>query len=114
MKIALISDVHGNLEALDSVFKDIDSQGVENIHFLGDAVGYGSNPNECLKKISKLCDIKLLGNHDYAALGLESTRDFNETAKKSMEWTQENLSKKSIKILSSFELETEFLDSHLV
>jgi diadenosine tetraphosphatase ApaH/serine/threonine PP2A family protein phosphatase len=114
MKIAVISDIHGNIEALDSVFRDIDTQGVEKIHFLGDAVGYGCNPNECIKKITKYCDIKLLGNHDYAAMGLESTESFNQAARASMEWTQSTIKPKNITSMADYELEADFLDFHLV
>lgn len=114
MKIALISDVHSNLEALEAVLRDIEKEGVEKIHFLGDAVGYGSDPNKCISLISKHCDIKLLGNHDYAALGLVSMDGFNKVAKTSVEWTQTKLKKKSIEKLADFELNSTFLDYSLV
>ncbi|RKX17532.1 MAG: metallophosphoesterase, partial [Candidatus Zixiibacteriota bacterium] len=114
MKIALISDVHSNLEALEEVFRDIEKEGVEKIHFLGDAVGYGADPNRCVRLISKHCEIKLLGNHDYAALGLVSLNGFNKIAKTSVEWTQTKLRKKTIATLADFELHTTFLNYFLV
>ena len=114
MKIALISDVHSNLEALEEVLRDIEKEGVEKIHFLGDAIGYGTDPNKCVKLISKHCDIKLLGNHDYAGLGLVSLDGFNKVAKTSIEWTQTKLNRKSIATLADFELHTTFLDYFLV
>lgn len=114
MKFAIISDVHGNLEALESVFRDIEKQGAEKIHFMGDAVGYGCNPNRCVEAINKFCDIKLLGNHDYAALGLETTESFNPAARDSMNWTRQNIKEDTITILSDFELDSNFLDFHLV
>ncbi len=114
MKFALISDIHGNLEALQKVLRDIETQGVEKIHFLGDVVGYGCNPNECVKLVNQHCDIKLLGNHDYAAMGLESTSSFNQIAQTSMQWTQSNLKKKSLEILADFEMQSKFLDYNLV
>jgi len=114
MKIALISDVHGNLEALETVLRDSEKQGAEKIHFLGDAVGYGCNPNECVKLIDRHCDLKLLGNHDFAAMGLESTENFNQLAKASMNWTQTKLKQKTIRTLADFEIETVFLDYYLV
>nr|MBN2277187.1 metallophosphoesterase family protein [candidate division Zixibacteria bacterium] len=114
MKVALISDVHGNLEALESVLRDMEKQGVEKIHFLGDSVGYGANPNECVRLIDKHCDIKLLGNHDYAAMGLESTENFNQLAQASIDWTQAEIKPKTITILSDFEMEAVFLDYYLV
>ena len=114
MKIALISDVHGNLEALENVLRDIEKQGAEKIHFLGDAVGYGCNPNECVKLISSHCDIKLLGNHDFAAMGLESIENFNQMAKASMDWTQTKLKPKSVRLLADFDMDAVFLDYYLV
>ncbi len=114
MKIALISDIHSNLEALESVLRDIEKNGVEKIHFLGDAVGYGSEPNKCIQLISKHCDIKLLGNHDYAALGLISLAGFNKVARISVEWTQTQLKQKSIEALADFEMHSTFLDYFLV
>jgi predicted phosphodiesterase len=114
MKIAVISDVHGNLEALENVLRDIEKQGAEKIHFLGDAVGYGCNPNECVKMISDHCDIKILGNHDYAALGLEEIDNFNQLAQTSIQWTQEALKAKATEILADFEMESDFHDFHLV
>lgn len=114
MKIALISDVHSNLEALEEVLRDIEKQGVEKIHFLGDAIGYGIDPNKCIRLLSKHCDIKLLGNHDYAALGLVSLNGFNKVAKTSVEWTQTKLKKNSIEKLADFELNATFLDYAMV
>jgi diadenosine tetraphosphatase ApaH/serine/threonine PP2A family protein phosphatase len=114
MKIALISDVHGNLEALESTLRDIEKSGIEKIYFLGDAVGYGCNPNECVRLIDKNCDIKLLGNHDYAAMGIESTDSFNQLAQTSIDWTMKKMTDKSISTLADFELQATFLDYYLV
>jgi len=114
MKIALISDIHGNLEALENVLRDIEKRGAEKIHFLGDAVGYGCNPNECVKLIANHCEIKLLGNHDYAAMGLEAVENFNQLAQTSIQWTQDVLTKKSITTLADFEMEADFHDFHMV
>ncbi|SYZ73904.1 conserved hypothetical protein [Candidatus Zixiibacteriota bacterium] len=114
MKIALISDVHGNLEALEKVLRDIEKEGAEKIHFLGDAVGYGCDPDECVRLIKSHCEIKLLGNHDYAAMGLESIESFNQLAQASIGWTQEKISKKTLSTLADFEIDADFLDYHLV
>jgi len=114
MKFAILSDIHANLEALQNVLRDIEQQGVEKIHFLGDVVGYGCNPNKCIKMVNEHCEIKLLGNHDYAAMGLESTSSFNQIAQTSMEWTIAKLKKKSLEILADFELQGTYLDYNLV
>jgi diadenosine tetraphosphatase ApaH/serine/threonine PP2A family protein phosphatase len=63
-KIALISDIHANIDALEAVLADIDQQGVEVILCLGDIVGYGAAPAECVTLVRKRCSITLMGNHD--------------------------------------------------
>ena len=68
MKRALISDIHGNLEALNAVLDDIRQQGISEIYCLGDVIGYGPNPVECLDIVRRKCAMCLLGNHDQAAL----------------------------------------------
>lgn len=114
MRIALISDVHANLEALQATLSDIQSQKVDVIHFLGDAVGYGCDPNACVELIGKNCQVNLLGNHDFAALGLESTEHFNEIATKSLVWTLKELTDRSLAALADFELENISDEFHLV
>ena len=64
---AIISDIHSNLEALQAVLKDIEQQGVTEIYCLGDIVGYGPNPRECVDLVMQ-CKIVLLGNHDQGAM----------------------------------------------
>ena len=68
MRQALISDIHGNLEALQAVLSDIASQNVDEILCLGDIVGYGPNPCECLDLVMKKTALTIMGNHDQAAL----------------------------------------------
>ena len=63
-KIALISDIHANIDALEAVLADIDQQGVEEILCLGDIVGYGAAPAECVKLVRECCFVTLMGNHD--------------------------------------------------
>jgi len=65
---AFISDIHGNADALEAVLRDIDSQKVDEVLFLGDAVGYGPEPERCIDLVEKRCTVRLLGNHDYAML----------------------------------------------
>ncbi len=113
MRIAVISDVHANLEALTEVTQDIERSNIERVFFLGDAVGYGADPDRCIKLVCDLCEIKLLGNHDYVAMGLESADGFNLMAKESIMWTQKTLKRKSIERLSDFEMEATFLDFYM-
>ena len=68
MRYAIIADIHGNLEALQAVLADIDAQGVDAIFCLGDVVGYGPNPCECVRLVQERCGMVLLGNHDQGAL----------------------------------------------
>ncbi len=87
---ALISDIHGNLEALTAVLADIRSKGIDEIYCLGDVVGYGPNPAECIDLVMDL-DLCLLGNHDQAALF--DPEGFNAAAERSIFWTRSVLEK---------------------
>jgi len=86
MRTALISDIHGNLEALTTVLEDIGDRSVDRIVCLGDTLGYGPNPAECVDKIADICEWCLLGNHDYGAL-YEPT-NFNAAAEQAAYWTR--------------------------
>jgi len=109
MKLALISDIHANIEALDAVIADARASSVDEILCLGDIVGYGANPNECIDLIRKSCSLILLGNHDSAAVGQLSTQHFNIHAKIAIEWTTENLTAASHDFLKALPLkETKF------
>jgi predicted phosphodiesterase len=87
MRIAIISDVHSNLEALTSALDAIDTKGVDDIVCLGDIVGYGANPNECLEIVRSRCSIILQGNHDAAAVDLSVANQFTLNAQLSAIWT---------------------------
>jgi predicted phosphodiesterase len=89
VKRALISDIHGNLEALQSVLADIASQGISEIYCLGDVVGYGPNPCECIDLVMESCALCILGNHDQAALF--DPEGFNAGAERAIYWTREQL-----------------------
>ena len=86
---AVISDIHANLEALTAVLNDIEKRNINTIYCLGDVVGYGPNPIECLDLIIKKTKWCVLGNHDYAAL-YEPT-NFNQGAENASFWTREIL-----------------------
>jgi predicted phosphodiesterase len=101
MPYAVISDVHGNLEALEAVLHDIRRRKTGGIIFLGDAVGYGPNPNECVEVLKENCRIVLAGNHDRATLGLTDIEYFNEYAKQAILWTREVLTDKNRKYLET-------------
>lgn len=114
MRYGFFSDVHANLEALKACVLDFRSEKIDRLFFLGDAVGYGPNPDECVKLIDKISEISLMGNHDYAALGLMETEYFNQYAAQSVGWTKDSLSKKSIEIMTDFELTHQIDDILLV
>jgi diadenosine tetraphosphatase ApaH/serine/threonine PP2A family protein phosphatase len=110
MLFAVISDVHSNFEALDMVLKDIKLKKIKDIFFLGDAVGYGPNPNECVEMLSETCKILLAGNHDWGVLGLTNVSFFNEYARSAIEWTRNVITEKNKKILESLPVKKEFKD----
>jgi predicted phosphodiesterase len=89
LKRALISDIHGNLEALQAVLDDIRSVGVDDIYCLGDIIGYGPNPCECLDLVRKKAKVTILGNHDQAALF--DPDGFNPMALQAIYWTRDQL-----------------------
>lgn len=99
MLVAAISDIHANLPALESVLADIDSTEVEEIWFLGDAVGYGAQPSECLRLLNARSAVSLLGNHDLAALGELDISTFSPAAARSAVWTRENLPAGDLELL---------------
>jgi predicted phosphodiesterase len=86
---ALISDIHGNLEALQAVLADIATQSVDQILCLGDVVGYGPNPCECLDLVMSKAALTIMGNHDQAALF--DPEGFNPVALKAIYWTRDKL-----------------------
>ena len=87
MRIGIISDVHGNLEALQTVLAHIDTKGVDGIVSLGDIIGYGPDPVACVDLVAKRCKWSLMGNHDYAVM-YEPT-NFNKAAEDAAFWTRE-------------------------
>lgn len=86
MRTAVISDIHANLEALQVVLDHIDKQRVDRIICLGDILGYGPNPVECVDLIAERCEWSLMGNHDFGAL-YEPT-NFNQAAEQAAYWTR--------------------------
>ena len=87
--LAVISDIHGNLEALTAVFAEIDRRGIQDVLCLGDVIGYGPNPVECLDLIRRRCRATILGNHDFAVLF--EPYNFNTGAESASYWTRRQL-----------------------
>lgn len=88
MRTAIVSDIHGNLEALQQVLKDIVTQQCERVVCLGDTVGYGPNPRECVDLVMKM-ELCILGNHDYGAL--IDPEGFSAAAEQAIFWTRKEL-----------------------
>ena len=86
MRIAVISDLHSNREALDAVLAHIDAQSIETIYCLGDVVGYGPEPEYCVDQVRARCSLCLMGNHDEALF--RDASDFNPHARGAIEYTR--------------------------
>ena len=83
---AIVSDIHGNLEALNAVLEDIERRQVQHIVCLGDVVGYGPNPMECLDLVAQRCRATIMGNHDFAVF--YEPFNFNNSAEQACFWTR--------------------------
>ncbi len=89
MRIAVLSDIHSNLAALEAVLADLPP--VDEVWVLGDIVGYGPQPNEVIAALQQLGARSLMGNHDGAAIGSVDARDFNPDAARAIAWTAEQI-----------------------
>ena len=105
MRYAIFTDIHANLEALEAVLAKIDEisqeEPIDEVWFLGDLVGYGPNPNECIKKLRERTDVIIAGNHDWAAVGKLDLDDFSEAARISAEWTATQLTDENREFLAN-------------
>jgi diadenosine tetraphosphatase ApaH/serine/threonine PP2A family protein phosphatase len=89
MRYLLVSDIHGNLQAFEAVLQDAPPD--MPVWCLGDLVGYGPNPNECIELLQSLEHECIVGNHDWAAMDKVDLNDFNPDAKRAVQWTQDQL-----------------------
>jgi diadenosine tetraphosphatase ApaH/serine/threonine PP2A family protein phosphatase len=105
MRYAIFTDVHANLEALEAVLAKIDElaqeEPIDQIWFLGDLVGYGPNPNECITTLRARTNVIIAGNHDWAAVGKIDLEDFSEAARISAEWTAQQLTEEHREFLAN-------------
>lgn len=92
MKYLVFSDVHGNAEALAALIEEIERLRPDLVVSLGDVVGYGASPAECVELVGRHADITICGNHDFVASGLGEGDDFNAAARTAIDWTRSVLS----------------------
>ena len=92
MRLAIISDIHSNLEALTTALELIEKQRLDEVVCLGDIVGYGANPSECLALVRERCNIVIAGNHDRAAADVSEAENFSTNARIAVQWTNGMLS----------------------
>ena len=114
MIVAIISDIHANLEALQRVLEYLKENKVDKVYCLGDVIGYGPNPNECIDLIRDTCEVVLMGNHDYAAIGFGDIQNFNEYAKFSTLWTREKLWAENVEFIKIWPFISELDNSYFV
>jgi predicted phosphodiesterase len=114
VRLALVSDIHANLEALQAVLRDLDSQKVDQVVCLGDVVGYGADPVACLDLVAKHCTVTLMGNHEYSVLGRMDGQALNEAASTSLLWTREQLDDRLIDMIERFPMDHWFDNIQLV
>lgn len=91
MKTAILADIHSNWEALQAVSDYLDKQRIKTVVHLGDAVGYGANPNECFEWVQQHAQISILGNHENALFDEDLRLMFSLPAKEAIEWTQKQI-----------------------
>src|SRR3954451_8406009 len=103
MRVAVVSDIHANLPALEAVLAAIDDEAPDELWCLGDVVGYGPYPNECCAVLRDRADLCLAGNHDLAVLGAISIGSFSDDAAAAALWTQTVLDAGERDFLASLE-----------
>ncbi|MFC2031814.1 metallophosphoesterase family protein [Chloroflexota bacterium] len=115
MRYAIIADIHANLAAFTAVLADIESRdGVEEVWCLGDVVGYGPNPCQCIELLRQCNHVCVAGNHDWAAINKIDTSNFNPDAAAACHWTAQQLSPKDVEYLENLPLVIEKDDFTLV
>ncbi|MBM4437603.1 MAG: metallophosphoesterase family protein [Actinobacteria bacterium] len=104
MRLALISDIHANLEALDATLANLRGVGADRVVCLGDVVGYNADAGECLARLRELDPVWIAGNHDRAVSDQLSATGFNATAARAIAWTRANLLQADLDLLAGLPL----------
>jgi len=105
MRVAVVSDIHSNLHALEAVLAAIEAEAPDELWCLGDLVGYGPRPNECCAAIAERADICLAGNHDLAVRGTIDLAEFGGEAAVAAGWTRDVLEPQAQELLERLEPE---------
>jgi diadenosine tetraphosphatase ApaH/serine/threonine PP2A family protein phosphatase len=103
MRVAVVSDIHGNLHALEAVFAALEPEAPDELWCLGDLVGYGARPNECCAAVAARASVCLVGNHDLAVRGTIDLAEFSGDAGIAARWTHDVLSAEALAFLNSLE-----------
>ena len=115
MRYAILADIHANLAALQAVLEDITAKGgVDELWCLGDVVGYGPEPGECIRLLKKHCSVCVAGNHDLGAVGKLNLGYFNASAAAACRWTAAQLSPADVRYLEDLPLSLQQGDFFLV
>ena len=101
MRLAIISDIHANIQALERALAKCDELEVDEIVCLGDVVGYGGNPNECCDRLRERAAVVLMGNHNAAVVGVMDTDYYYDAARKALYWTRNELTEDNFRWLYS-------------
>lgn len=112
MRYGIISDIHSNKQALDAVLEQLND--VDRVICLGDIVGYGPEPNECVEIVKGLDGITIVGNHDLASLGEKDVEFFNPHAKEAILWTATRLNEESKRYLRNLPFKARFENAIVV
>lgn len=109
-RYALLSDIHGNADALAAALAQVRAASLDGVMCLGDVVGYGAEPGACLDMVYEACDLVILGNHDEAALSDGAMLRFNENARRSILYTRERLTREHVAWMKSWPRRASALD----
>jgi len=111
MRYGIIADIHGNLEAFESALRALSREKIDKYLCVGDIIGYGADPHECIKMTRALGALTVIGNHEAACSGLMNIDYFNDEARAAVIWTKQNLKKDDFVFLKKADLT--YTNAHL-
>jgi len=101
VRVAVVTDIHANLQALEAVISDVRADEIDELWCLGDVVGYGGDPDACVELIREHASVCLAGNHDLAVTGVIPLEDFSDVARRAAEWTMGRISQETLDYLQT-------------